>query len=125
MALTIMKRLLPAMVLTPLPSHRIMRIFIVIPLYSIISFLGICIPSAMVYLHPWLDVFQSLALVSFFLLICEFVAPTHDQRDMFFTTLAASNPKSRKRAKHGQGWYRVSGPCIPGVNQIPKDQGAA
>ena len=102
----------PVTVLISLPqTPRIMRVFTLIPLYSVLSFLSICVPRAMVYLHPWLDVFQSQALVSFFLLMCEFVAPTHDQRDIFFAALPTRDKKSPQGRRDNLGWYRVSAPA--------------
>ena len=84
-----------------------MRVATLIPLYSLFSFLSICFPYARVYLHPWLDVFQSQALVSFFLLMCEFVSPSHDQRDIFFAALTVRDKKSPDGTRGSLEWYRV------------------
>jgi Organic solute transporter Ostalpha len=84
-----------------------MRIAGLIPLYSIFSFLSICFPDAFVYLAPWIDLFQAIALGSFFLLMCEFVSPSSEQRDIFFAALVVPGKKGATAAEHGIPWYRV------------------
>ena len=85
-----------------------MKIGCLIPFYSIFSFLSICFPKAYVYLDPWLDVFQSVALGSFFLLMCEFVSPSAEQRDVFFAALKVPDKKAAGGTGGGLVWYRVS-----------------
>lgn len=74
-------------------SNRIMRICLVIPSYSIASFLSICFPNAYVYLNPWLNVIQGIALASFFLLLCDYISTDSHQRDAFFANVQLSSKK--------------------------------
>ena len=78
-----------------------------IPLYSIISILSICFPKAKVYLTPWLDVFQANSLCAFFLLICTYVSPSDDQRDVFFAAMTVRDKKSPGGRMNGLAWFRV------------------
>ncbi|KAL2832194.1 organic solute transporter Ostalpha-domain-containing protein [Aspergillus pseudoustus] len=69
----------------PREQIKIMKICLLLPLYSITSFLAICFPTAAVFLTPWLEVYQGLALGSFFLLLCEFLAADNEGGlDAFF-----------------------------------------
>jgi Organic solute transporter Ostalpha len=85
-----------------------MKIATLIPAYAIISFIAVCSPKSYVYLDPWLDVFQSVALGYFFLLLCEFVSPSREQRDLFFAALQVKDKKAPGGVGGGMKWYRVS-----------------
>ncbi len=81
-------------------------------MYSVLSFLGIAFPNAYMYLDPWRHFWESIALGSFFLLLCEFVSPSADFRDVFFAALEV--PEARKAREKGRPvevdgleWYRV------------------
>lgn len=88
---------------------RIMRIALLVPIYSIISLLCICFPTAEVYLRPWLEVAQANCLASYFLLLCEFVSPHSEGRDVFFATIEISDKRAaRKGPVDGIQWFRVS-----------------
>jgi hypothetical protein len=80
-----------------LTASRIMRVGNLISAFALISFLSICFPSAAVYIQPWLHVFEGFALGSFFLLLCDYVSPHRDQRDVFFAT----------KRKNGMKWFKV------------------
>jgi len=84
-----------------------MKIALLIPLYSIFSFLSICFPISFVYLVPWLHLFQAFALGSFFLLMCEFVSPSSEQRDVFFAALRVLDKREAGGVGDGLTWYRV------------------
>ncbi|WQF77532.1 Putative organic solute transporter subunit alpha/Transmembrane protein [Colletotrichum destructivum] len=86
---------------------KILRISLIIPFWSIISFLSICFPSAEVYLHPWLESVQSICLGTFFLLLCEFVSPSAQHRDVFFAALTVKNKKAADGEQNGLEWFRV------------------
>lgn len=94
-----------------LTDLRIMRISTLLPLYSIFSLLGICFPEVYVYLEPWLDVFQSVALGIFYLLMLEFLAPSISRENMFFAPLAIP-PSGSESPAESLSWYRVS-PILP------------
>ncbi|KAI8654182.1 hypothetical protein NCS56_01374800 [Fusarium sp. Ph1] len=68
----------------PTEQVKIMRIGTLITMYSLICFLSVCFPKAEVYIHPWLDLVEGFALGSFFLLLCDYVSPHHEQRELFF-----------------------------------------
>ncbi|KAK4944418.1 hypothetical protein LTR10_016092 [Elasticomyces elasticus] len=93
----------------PNEQSKILKICALIPIYSILSFLSIAFPNSYIYLDPWIDFFQGIALGSFFLLLCEFVSPSASSRDVFFAALQI--PKSRmsrggKQPVDGLEWYR-------------------
>lgn len=83
-----------------------MRVSMLIPLYSLFSFLSVCFPKARVYLLPWLDVFQANSLCAFFLLMCTYISPYEDQRDMLFAAMTILDKKQGE--VNGLAWYRVS-----------------
>ncbi|KAK1721209.1 organic solute transporter Ostalpha-domain-containing protein [Colletotrichum acutatum] len=85
---------------------KILRISLIIPFWSIISFLSICFPTAEVYLHPWLEFVQSICLATFFLLLCEFVSPSEQHRDVFFAGMTVKNKKAANGEENGLQWYR-------------------
>ncbi|OHE93103.1 hypothetical protein CORC01_11592 [Colletotrichum orchidophilum] len=85
---------------------KILRISLIIPFWSIISFLSICFPTAEVYLHPWLEFVQSICLATFFLLLCEFVSPSAQHRDVFFAGMTVKNKKAAGGEQNGLEWYR-------------------
>ena len=89
---------------------RIMRVTLLVPLYSIICFLCLYFPSSAVYLRPWLDVAQSNCLATYFLLLCEYVSPHADQRDLFWSTIDIKDKLGTKKSQRkvdGVRWFRV------------------
>ncbi|EXJ86832.1 hypothetical protein A1O3_03786 [Capronia epimyces CBS 606.96] len=92
----------------PSEQIKIMRIGLLLPLYACISFLSICFPNAYVYIMPWIDVYQAIALATFFLLMNDLVWPTSDRRDMHLSSMAVPQ-KGRKAANGplpGHTWYK-------------------
>jgi hypothetical protein len=85
-----------------------MKICLLLPLYSITSFLAICFPTAAVSLTPWMEVYQGLALGLFFLLLCAFIARENEEGvGGFFETF--DPPKKRgKPGISGVEWFGVS-----------------
>jgi hypothetical protein len=84
-----------------------MRICALLPAYSIISFLAICFPDAYVYLVAWLDLFQSIALYSFFLLLCDFLNPNEEQRGLIFATMRPKKGRRSSETMDGLVWFQV------------------
>ncbi|KAK2685028.1 hypothetical protein QWA68_016286 [Fusarium oxysporum] len=78
-------------------TSGIMRISTLITMYSLISFLSVCFPTAEVYIDPWVSLVEGLAFCSFFLLLCDYVCPNINQRDLFFATKKTSGVK----------WFRI------------------
>ncbi|KDN66362.1 hypothetical protein CSUB01_07457 [Colletotrichum sublineola] len=85
---------------------KILRISLIIPFWSIFSFLSVCFPTAEVYLHPWLEFVQAICLGTFFLLLCEFVSPSAQHRDVFFAALTVKNKKAANGEENGLEWFR-------------------
>ncbi|EFQ32419.1 hypothetical protein CGRA01v4_05840 [Colletotrichum graminicola] len=85
---------------------KILRISLLIPFWSIFSFLSLCFPTAEVYLHPWLEFVQAICLGTFFLLLCEFVSPSEQHRDVFFAALTVKNKKAASGEENGLEWFR-------------------
>ncbi|KAJ5966507.1 hypothetical protein N7481_013221 [Penicillium waksmanii] len=82
------------------------EICILLPLYTITSFLSICFPQAYTSLAPWLDAFQEVALGSFFLLLCEFISKdSATEIDIFFVAFEAPQKKG-KPYMIGLEWFR-------------------
>ncbi|EMT71736.1 hypothetical protein FOC4_g10010253 [Fusarium odoratissimum] len=78
-------------------ASGIMRISTLITMYSLISFLSVCFPTAEVYIDPWVSLVEGLAFCSFFLLLCDYVCPNINQRELFFATKKTSGVK----------WFRI------------------
>ncbi|KAJ5934092.1 hypothetical protein N7466_003639, partial [Penicillium verhagenii] len=88
-------------------KYVILRISLLIPLYTITSFLSICKPYAYVYITPWLELFQAVALGSFFLLLCEFISrDSQSEIDVFFSAFQAPQKKQNKPSLGGLEWFR-------------------
>ena len=90
--------------------YRIMKVAVLVPLWSVFSLLSIIHPQAQVYLFPWLDLFQANALAAFFLLVCDYISPSSGQRELFFVGMTISKNKRQKKkgkGKNGLQWYLV------------------
>ncbi|VUC26645.1 unnamed protein product, partial [Clonostachys rosea] len=80
----------------PTEQVKIMRIATLITMFSIISFLSVAFPKAYVYIHPWLGFVEAFAIGSFFLLLCDFISPNDDQRDIYIAA----------KRHNGAKWFR-------------------
>jgi hypothetical protein len=67
-------------------TTRIIRIIFTIPVFAIISFLGVAFNDAAIYLKPIDDFYEAFALACFFLLLCQFIRETAEEREEYFTT---------------------------------------
>jgi hypothetical protein len=85
-----------------------MRVGFLIDFYAIFSFLSVAYPGAYVYLKPWLDYWESIALGSFFLLLCEYVSPNSERREVFFAAFQIPADKKSGKVPDGLSWFRVS-----------------
>lgn len=104
----------------PNEQLNIMRICCYLPILAVGCFLQVSFPNAYVYINPWLDVVQALALCNFFLVMCQFVSPSDAHRETFFAALelpkgAVSRRRRRRSRKGADGlpepvnglvWYR-------------------
>jgi len=85
-----------------------MKICLLIPLYSIFSFLSICFPGIYVYLNVWFSYFEAVALATVFLLMCEFISDTQSERELFFSALQIRDRKGHVTAGYDNvAWFRV------------------
>ncbi|KAK8043772.1 hypothetical protein PG994_012610 [Apiospora phragmitis] len=106
----------------PNEQLNILRICGYLPIFAIGLFLEAAFPNAYAYLNPWLDFFQAVALANFFLLMCQYISPSDEQRDAFFAVLTVPASKMSlcrgrrggkdKKPKHGLEWYRSLWWCI-------------
>ena len=95
----------------PNEQLNILRICCYLPIFAVGLFLQAAFPNAYVYINPWLDFFQGIALANFFLLMCQFVSPSDEQREAFFAVFQVPAKKigglfgnRRRRARgHGHG----------------------
>uniref|UniRef100_A0A8H7KD61 Uncharacterized protein n=1 Tax=Bionectria ochroleuca TaxID=29856 RepID=A0A8H7KD61_BIOOC len=81
----------------PTEQIKIMKIGALITTYALVSFFSVAFPGASVYMHPWLDVIEGTALGSFFLLLCDYISPSQEQREIFFAT----------KPKCGIKWFKL------------------
>ncbi|ETS75599.1 hypothetical protein PFICI_12543 [Pestalotiopsis fici W106-1] len=91
----------------PQEQANILRICLFIPIYAIGSFIEICAPAAYIYLRPWLNTAQAVALANFFLLVCRFLSSeTDDRREVFLAPMQAMRAKSTKGAVKAANGYQ-------------------
>ncbi|MCJ1380884.1 hypothetical protein MMC17_003993 [Xylographa soralifera] len=60
----------------PAEQTKIIRITALIPIYAIIQFANIYLGASAIYLLPWMNVCESIALITFVLLICDYLSPS-------------------------------------------------
>lgn len=84
-----------------------MRIATLMPIYSILSFISICFPNAYVYLVGWVEVIQGIALYTFLMLLCDFLAPNDRNRIIFFSSLRIPGRTDKNKTTDGLTWLQV------------------
>ncbi|KAK2615780.1 hypothetical protein N8I77_002508 [Diaporthe amygdali] len=84
----------------PNEQLNILRICCYLPIFAIGCFLEVSFPNAYMYINPWLDFVQSIALCNFFLLMCQFVSPSDQHREVFFAALKV--PQKKKKSRGGR-----------------------
>jgi hypothetical protein len=57
-----------------------------VPVFAIVAFLSVAFYDAAIYIKPIEDFFEAIALVSFFLLLCEYVRENEEEREAFLTS---------------------------------------
>lgn len=92
----------------PNEQLNILRICCYLPVFAIGCFLNVSFPNAYVYITPWLDFVQAIALCNFFLLMCQFVSPSDQHREVFFAALKV--PQKQKKSRRGRGRRGDHGP---------------
>ena len=77
--------------LKPYEQKHIIRILLLIPIYSTVSFLSYLHYTHAVYYDVLEGCYEAFAISSFFTLMCHYIAPNlHDQKD-YFRTLEPKN----------------------------------
>lgn len=65
-------------------AHSIIRIILMIPVYSTVSFLSYFFYKNSIYFEVLRDCYEAFAIAAFFTLLCHYIAPNlHDQKDYF------------------------------------------
>lgn len=77
--------------LVPSQQKHIIRILLMIPVYSAVSFLSFLYYRHAVYYQVLRDCYEAFAISSFFALMCEYVAPGLHEQKKFFRTLTPVN----------------------------------
>ena len=80
-------------------------------MFAVGSWVSVVWPTADVYIHPILDFVEACALASFFLLMCEWISPSREQRDIFFAAKNVPNKKHPEKSQNGAKWFKVCTPC--------------
>ena len=84
-----------------------------VPIYSFVSFLCVLFYKRYVYFTIIINLYESIALVSFFSLICNYVAPSLREQKNFFRAIQPAGwalPLSWLRVKaprSGLTWFNV------------------
>lgn len=95
----------------PNEQLNILRICCYLPVFAIGCFINVSFPNAYVYITPWLDFVQAIALCNFFLLMCQFVSPSDQHREVFFAALKVpQKQKKRGAGRRGRGRRGDHGP---------------
>ncbi|KAF2235742.1 DUF300-domain-containing protein [Viridothelium virens] len=77
--------------LKPWEQKHIIRILLMIPVYSFVSFLSYVFYTKAIYFEVIRDCYEAFAIAAFFTLLCNYIAPNlHDQKE-FFRTLIPKN----------------------------------
>ena len=77
--------------LKPNEQKYIMRILVMVPIYSFVSCLSYLYYRETVYFQVIRDCYEAFAIASFFTLLCSYIAPSlHDQKD-YFRTISVKN----------------------------------
>lgn len=80
------------------------------PIYSIFSLLSICYPNAYVYLNGWVKVIEGIAMYSFLMLLCDYLAPNDRHRVEFFASMRIPKGSDKKQTADGLSWLKVCNP---------------
>lgn len=56
------------------------------PVFAIVSLIGVFAEKASIYVIPITGLWEAIGLVSFFLLLCEYISPDPYEREAFFVS---------------------------------------
>ncbi|KAM0799395.1 organic solute transporter Ostalpha-domain-containing protein [Usnea florida] len=86
---------------------QMLRIIALVPIFAIVFFLAGSVPSSAVYIQAWADVYESVALASYFLLLVTYVVPDPQQRDEHFDRLQHPEGHEGSLAWYHRIWIAV------------------
>ncbi|BCS28397.1 OSTA/TMEM184 family protein [Aspergillus puulaauensis] len=92
----------------PEQQIKIMRIVNMIPSYQVLSFISICVPNSYIYLQGFTEVFQGIALYAFLMLLCDFLAPTDQDKVAFFCSLETKRQWQPKKKRNGLAFLSLT-----------------
>ncbi|CAG8428427.1 unnamed protein product [Penicillium salamii] len=96
----------------PAEQLKIMRVVNMIPSYQLLCFLSICFPDAYLYIQGFTEVFQGIALYAFLMLLCDFMAPTDQDKVEFFSSLETKRQWQPKKKRNGLAFLSLSWWCV-------------
>ncbi|KAL6716763.1 hypothetical protein ACLMJK_006331 [Lecanora helva] len=76
---------------------KIIRIILMVPVFALVYLIAALFLHAAVYLQPWADLYESIALASYFLLLVTYCEPVSARQDEFFDALGHEHGKSNLR----------------------------
>ncbi len=110
--------------LKPYEQRHIIRILLLIPVYSVVSFLSYYNYQHAIYYDILEGCYEAFAISSFFTLLCHYIAPNlHDQKDYFRTLVpinwfwgvfglqkctGGQNNGPFRKPRSGLTWFNVS-----------------
>lgn len=77
--------------LKPFEQKHIIRILLMIPVYSAVSFLSYLYYTHALYFQVLRDCYEAFAIASFFTLMCHYIAPNLHEQKNYFRTLTPVN----------------------------------
>ncbi|CAI7677830.1 unnamed protein product [Penicillium pancosmium] len=92
----------------PQEQLKIMRICNLLPSYQVLSFASICFPNSYIYLQGYTEVFNGIALYSFLMLLCDFMAPTDQSKVEFFSSLETKRQWQPKKKRNGLAFLKLT-----------------
>lgn len=84
----------------PAEQVKILRIIALVPVFAIVYLLAGAFLDAAVYLQPWADFYEAIALASYFVLLVQFLEPVAHRRELYFDRLEL------KEGGSSLAWYR-------------------
>ncbi|KAJ5273008.1 hypothetical protein N7478_008133 [Penicillium angulare] len=96
----------------PNEQLKIMRICNLIPSYQVLSYVSIVVPNSYIYLKGFGEVMQGVALYSFVMLLCDFMAPTDEAKVKLFSSLEIRRQWQPKKKRNGLAFLKLTWYCV-------------
>jgi len=84
-----------------------MKIAMLFPNYSALSYFSVVWPNSYNYLNPWTYFFAAVAMFYFFMLMCDLLAPNDRERIEFFSSLRIRRQFQKKKTRNGIQFLKV------------------